>query len=222
MKTPTIVLFFVMVCSNVFGQKLNGDYVVSNQLLSERSTEFKFTNGLFTYSSKGNLAVEKRGVGRYQINGKKLILHYSKVPNQDSSYYHIKSKGAGFSSGNVLIKIKDDEDQPMQAWILLTNKQKEVIALMNTSDIGESNLMLYDAFNTGFLEIGFLGYNSVLFPVKKLLGKQSELLVKLSWQKEIYLDAHVEVYELSFLNDKSISLTSKETGRLILKINKSF
>lgn len=217
MKTSTIVLFFVMLSCFVFGQKLNGVYVVTNQLLSERNTEFKFTNGLFTYSSKGDLAIETRGIGRYQVNGKKLIINYLKVPNQDSSYYHIKSKTVPVSSGIVSIKIQDEEDRPMQAWIRLRNKHEEVMALINTNDIGESNVMLFDAFNIGYLEIGFIGYNSVLFPVKELLGKQSELLVKLSWQKEIYLDAHVETYELKFLKDKSISLNSKKTGRLILK-----
>lgn len=217
MKTPTNVLFFVMLSSYIYGQKLDGVYVVANQLLSERNTEFKFSDGLFTYNSKGDLGVETRGVGRYHVNAKKLILNYLKVPNHDSSYYHINSKTVAVSSGNVSIKIKDEEDQPMQAWILLRNKQEKVIALFNTDDVGESSLMLFDAFNEGSLEIGFIGYNSVLFPAKELLGKQSELSVKLSWQKEIYLDAHVEVYELSFLKDKSISLTSKKTGRLILK-----
>ncbi len=217
--TISIALAQLILISNFCrGQVFDEKYVIKDSLPFSPTRVLNFANGDFTDVTT-NVDFSLRGRGTYKILDKKLVLKYRKISNPDSSCFKITSLPISWEWGNVLLNVQDRLGRPMAANATIRNQNDETLFSLKLDSNVKGNIDFFEASKLSYLVISWIGYTSVILPVKELLGKRSEILVQLSMDKATFLRIapKEETYNFEVLSPRVLRLYSPKTGNLIFK-----
>lgn len=170
-----VIILLLLTTSLSYGQKLNGKYVVGGV---DSYREFIFKDNSFTEKLTGDMG-STLGVGTFKIDDGKLVLEYLKVPDQDSSSYTINYHTETYSSfGSVSVKVLDEEGKPCVSMIGIRDPDGNYI-METLSENGKAQSNINTNKHAGFYSITAFGYYSVFIPVSRLIGKKTDVVVKL-------------------------------------------
>lgn len=205
-----VLLIFPGICQ---GQKLDGKYILQTKSDGAGRT-LHFSNGAFNYTLTGHLNTLSVGKGTYKISKKRISLHYQKQTTQDTSSYSIEQQEVNSKSGNVTVRIFDEQQISSPGWIDLLNHKGHVLAKLFNSGKEASNFLISDQ-QIGSINVSFLGYTSINIPAKRLMGKNSTITVNMRPVHRVFLEQGVVNYQIKEITESSILLYREKEGELL-------
>jgi hypothetical protein len=201
-----LIIFFLCSSNFCLGQKIEGKYVLVQSDQGVRTLDF--ANGFFSDTSIGHLNSAVIGKGTYKVENGKIVLRYLKQMDQDTSIYTIDSRQAGDFKANVSVRILDENNLSMPAWIDLLDHKKQILVKLVNSGKEESNFIVAGPPVTS-VRVSYLGYRSVDVMTKSLMGKNSTITVSMRPLNQVFREPGEVTYEIKNINHESLTIYVK-------------
>lgn len=190
------IIFLFLLFASISGkaQLLNGTYVLDDKVAS---TKLVFTANAFKEESLKDGYI-LFGEGTYEFKNNKLLLHYTKALNKDSSSYKLKStdKFSNEYSGVVTIKVMADS-VPYPATVTFVDSVGKPIAGVETDSQGNAVATVYNSTAAKQISVAVVAFETVKIPISSLTRKISDLQVNMKMQtKNIFKPAGTVEYQV--------------------------
>lgn len=215
MKNLLLIILICIAAFNARAQKISGEYIQTS--FSEGARKITFSKGKFVYFKPGDLN-KSYGIGDFSIKKGLLRLNYKKVPNQDSSFYTLKTiKSKPSDSVFYRIRLVDADGVPSFGIIDFRDKEYSSLKKVYPDKSGNANFSIPRNMKFKYLTIINMGDYRVILPYSRLKGRNVEVFVKFKPAEMYYMEPKLVVYKIEKLEGDELVLSSEEEGQIKFK-----